>query len=167
MIALILAVFALLRWTNPPQPIDSVLCVQARAPGDTITRAIYASTSPLVAKRAGTSGAQDSAYISVSVANVVGPASYRLFVLTHGSGGWSAPSNAANCFYAARDTAYLGPNGWERGPALLSFAQALGDPAWPSWQHQEVYQASALTRLCLIYHYACRRGVRDTLWCAP
>jgi hypothetical protein len=164
--------FALLRWTNPPQVIDSLRFVQVKATGDTVAATTYSSTSPLVTKRAGASGARDSAWISLSVANVVGPAAIRLHVFTHGPAGWSGPSNALSLFYAARDTFYLGPpggglatEGWWRGPRLCSYSQELGDATWADWRHQEVVQSAARAGLCRTYGYACRRGVRDTAWC--
>jgi len=169
----LLAMWALLRWTNPPEPIDSLRLVQVKANGDTVAASLYATTSPAVLKRAGVSGAADSAWLSVSVANVVGPAAIRLHLLTHNSAGWSGPSNALSVFYAARDTFYLGPPGgglagygWWRGPRLCSYAQSLGDTSRVLWRHQEVVQNDARHRICLLYGYCCRRGVRDTAWCA-
>lgn len=167
------AMWAEVVWTNPLEPVDSLRAVQVRAPGDTVAMTIYELHDPVATKRLGAAGASDSARVSISTANIVGPAALRVVLFAHNGGGWSGPSNAVSLFYAARDTLYLGPPAgnqpnpdWWRGPGLFGYSQPLGDTSWPSWQHCEVAQASVRTRLCAIYGYACRRGVRDTIWCS-
>ncbi len=167
------AVWATLRWTNPPQPVDTVRCLRVRAPGDTVSVSLYSSTSPLAAKLPGSPGQSDSAYLSVSQVNVVGPAAIRIHLAMHNGAGWSGPSNALSLFYAARDTFYLGPWGstmptacWWHGPGLFGYAQQFGDATWVDWRHAEVVQNGARAAICRIYGYCCRRGVRDTAWCS-
>ncbi len=167
------AMWATLRWTNPPQPVDTLRCLRVHAPGDTASVSLYSSTSPLVAKLPGSPGQSDSAYLSVSVANVVGPAAIRIHLALHNGAGWSGPSNALSLFYAARDTLYLGPPGgglpgagWWRGPGLFTYAQPIDDATWVDWRHAEIVQRANRAEICRTYGYACRRGVRDTAWCS-
>jgi hypothetical protein len=170
-IALVLSMWALLRWSNPAGPIDSVRAVQVNAPGETLARFIYSAVSPLTPKRAGTSGAPDSAWLAVSTANIVGPAAIRLHLYAHNGAGWSPPSNALSLFYGAKDTLYAGPGGnmpapgWWRGPGLFGYAQAPGDATWPGWTHQELLQRTSAAAICRAYHYVALRGVRDSTLC--
>lgn len=164
------ATWARIRWTNPPQVSDSVRCRRVLGVGDTSAVSLYGNTATLALKGPGTPDAVDSGYISISTANVVGPAAIRIVLQMHNGAGWSEPSNAVSIFYAARDTFYLGPPleapAWSRGPGIFGFTQEVGDDRFVNWRHAEVVQAAARARLCLIYGYACRRGARDSSWCA-
>lgn len=164
----VLATFARLVWTNPDESFDAIRARQINSPGDTVARTIYANAAaPLVVKLPGTPGAADTAFISVSAANIVRGVT-RLIVETRNSAGWSQPSSPASGLWGARDTTYYvmpGMRSPQRGPALLTFSQALGDTSFVWFESQEQIQAENKARLCEIFGYACRRGVRDTAWC--
>lgn len=158
----LLAMWALLHWTNPTNA-DSIWLVQVRAPGDTVVRALWQDQGGYV-KKFSRPGLRDSGYVSISTSNYTS-GSIRFLLFTSNKKGRSLPSNPYSLFYRSVDTLYWGPRGGEWGKGLSDYPQALGDSTWVSWEHFEVIQQNVLDRLCLLFKYGVRRGVRDSIWC--